>query len=362
MATESKMYCVIMAGGIGSRFWPISRVAKPKQFLDVLGTGKSFLRHTFERFKGIIPIENFLVVTNTRYRSLVLEQIPEISRKQVLCEPIGRNTAPCITYAAFKIRKTDPNAIMVVTPADHLVMDNKEFRRVIKQSAAFASTNNAMMTIGIEPSRPETGYGYIQVDAKQGEPGNINRVKTFTEKPNAEMAEVFLRSGEFLWNSGIFIWKAQRILDDVALHLPDTYQLFESIEQSYNTPSEQKAIDGVYSESRSISIDIGIMERAENVYVASSNFGWSDIGTWGSIYQNSPKDDELNAATDEALLYNTKRCIVRIPKGKVAVIDGLSDYIVVDTDDVLMICPMEQEQRIKTFLDAVKYKKGNKHI
>lgn len=348
---------------MGTRFWPISRTEKPKQFLDILGFGHSFLQETFNRFCSIIPKENFIIVTNELYRDIVLKQLPELDPQQVLCEPIGRNTAPCIAYTAFKIGALDPNATLIITPSDHVVLDTTKFCNTVEQCAVFAENNEAIMTIGIKPSRPETGYGYIQVGSRENVNNNsINLVKTFTEKPNAEMAQVFLDSGEFLWNSGIFITKPQVILEAIKEHIPDTYMLFNSIAKEYNTPNEQQAINMVYSESKSISIDVGVMEKTDNAYVCTGDFGWSDIGTWSSIYQYSTRDGNNNAADSNAMLYNTKNCVIRVPKGKISVIEGLSNFVVVDTDDILMICPMEHEQNIKVFIDDLKYKESNEHF
>lgn len=359
---NSNKYCVIMAGGIGSRFWPISRTSMPKQFLDILGTGKSFIRHTYERFAKIIPSENFLVVTNSAYKELVLQQIPELRADQVLGEPLGRNTAPCIAYAAFRLKAINPDADMIVTPADHLILNEDEFCKVIDEGVDFIRNNDAMMTIGIKPSRPDTGYGYIQVENQTEDNPNINKVKTFTEKPNLEMAKIFLESGEFFWNSGIFIWKVNTILDALHKLQPETYYHFFAISDHYNTPTEQQEIDRIYPECRGISIDFGVMEKASNVFVRCSDFGWSDIGTWVSLYQYSQKDENGNAVPDNCMTYDTTNCIVKLPADKLAVIQGLDDYIVVENDNILMICPKKNEQNIKQFIDDVKFKKGDEFI
>ncbi len=360
---DKNRYCIIMAGGIGSRFWPISRRTQPKQFLDVLGTGKSFIRHTFERFARIIPPENFLVVTNSNYKAQVLEHLPELSDNQILCEPVGRNTAPCIAYAAWRLKSVNPAATMIITPSDHLILNEEEFCHDIAESADFAEAHNAMMTIGIHPNRPDTGYGYIQIEAGSADGfAAIHKVKTFTEKPNLEMAKLVVESGEFFWNSGIFIWKVDTIMENLAEFLPEMQQLFASAQGKYNTPEEQQAINEIYPECRGISIDFGVMEKARNVYVRCSNFGWSDIGTWGSLYQHSAKDAEGNVESQTCMLYDTKGCIVKGKNDKLIVIEGLEDYIVVDTDDVLMICPKQNEQNIKKFIDDVNYKIGDKFI
>ena len=355
----SNVYCIIMAGGIGSRFWPMSRQARPKQFLDILGTGKSFIRHTFERFREIVPVERFLVVTNRRYRDMVLEQIPELKPEQLLLEPIGRNTAPGIAYAAYTIISCDPDAKMIVTPADHLILNEREFQDIVKECLEFTSKNNALMTIGIRPTRPETGYGYIQVS----DDSPISKVKCFTEKPNLELAQTFVQCGEFFWNSGIFIWKVKDIIRALEVHQPEIASQFEAIKEALGTEQEGTAIESVFSVCRPISIDYGVMEKADNAYVRCGDFGWSDVGTWGSIYQHARKDRYANAKPQEGCYtYDTRSCIISVPQGKISIINGLKDYIVVDTEDVLMICPRSDEQSIKKYIDDVKYNTGDKHI
>ena len=357
MAQKREIYCVIMAGGVGTRFWPKSRKNMPKQFLDILGNCKSFIRMTFERFSARIAPENFLVVTNQNYKSLVLEHLPELKPEQILCEPIGRNTAPCICYAANYLNKIAPDSLMVVTPSDHYVADEKGFIDTLDACTEFAGANDVLMTIGINPTRPETGYGYIQ--RSSAEP--LSPVKCFTEKPNLEVAQAFIRSGEFLWNSGIFIWKTSAILSAVERYLPEMHSLFSSISASYGTVGESAAITDVFTRCRAISIDYGVMERADNVYVHSGDFGWSDIGTWGSLYQHSRKDKYANAKPAEGCYtYDTRNTIISLPQNKVAIINGLRDYIVVDTEDVLMICPRSEEQNIKKYIDEVKFNQGDK--
>lgn len=352
-------YCVIMAGGVGARFWPKSRKMMPKQFLDILGTGKSFIRSTFERFLPIVPAENFIVVTNRNYKDLVLSQIPELGENQVLCEPIGRNTAPCIAYAAYSLLKQDPEARMIVTPSDHLVMNEHDFHAVINECLEFATQNNALMTVGIQPSRPETGYGYIQKSNND----NISRVKCFTEKPNLELAQTFIECGEFLWNSGIFVWTVKSIVEAFEQYLPEHHALFSSAMPDLSTDKEEAAIEQVFSECKAISIDYGVMEKAENVYVKCGDFGWSDVGTWGSVYQLSAKDQNENAVVaDACYTYSTERTFVSLPKGKMAVVNGLKDYIVVDTNDALLICPRSEEQSIKNYIDDVRFNDGEKYI
>ncbi len=351
-----------MAGGVGSRFWPISRQNRPKQFLDVLGTGKSLLRATFERFSNIIPDGHIFVATNSAYKDMVLAEIPEIAPEQVLCEPMGKNTAPCIAYAAMRIRSVNPAATMVVTPSDHLILNEHHFCEVIQQSLDFVEERrDVLLTIGLHPTRPETGYGYIQVSKKEVA-GKFNKVKTFTEKPSLDLAKVFVDSGEYFWNSGIFAWSVEAILEAFREHQSETYELLDSIRDYYGTPAEQEAIDRVYPECGGISVDYGIMERTSNVWVRCSDFGWSDLGTWGSIYQHSPKDEQGNTLRTDTFNFETENCIIKLPEGKIAVLEGLKDYIVVDTDDVLMICPRKAEQHIKRFVETVKFEKGSRHV
>lgn len=349
---DSNLYCVIMAGGVGSRFWPVSRQDMPKQFLDIMGTGKSFIRHTYERFAGRIPAKNFLVVTNSRYRELVAKHIPELSPEQILCEPVGRNTAPCIAYAAFRLAALSPDSTMIVTPADHLILNENEFGTAVSECVDFARRHDALMTIGIQPTRPDTGYGYIQTNEGCG----ITKVKTFTEKPNEQLAKTFVESGEFFWNSGIFVWQTAKIIRQIKLHLPELYDLFAVEKSAFGTTRENQAIENIYPQCKSISIDYGVLEKASDVYVRCSSFGWSDLGTWDSLYRNSAKDADGNVApNDHVILSNTSDCIVRKPDGKLTVVDGLSDFIVIDTDDVLLIYPKSKEQEIKQITNKLRF-------
>ncbi len=330
----------------------------PKQFLDILGTGKSFIRHTFERFLPLVPASNFIVVTNSGYRDLVLEHLPEIAPEQILCEPIGRNTAPCIAYAAYYLASFDASAQMIVTPSDHYITDEELFCSTINDCVEFAEQNHSLMTVGIKPSRPETGYGYIQVS--DHEP--ITKVKCFTEKPNAELAETFVQCGEFMWNSGIFVWSVDSIVKAFKSFLPELDSAFTSIMGDMRTEREAEAINRLFSDCKSISIDYGVMEKADNVYVRVGEFGWSDVGTWGSLFDHAALDDGGNIAPETSCLYNTHRTLISTPRDKVVVVSGLSDYIVVDTDDVLMICPRAEEQNIKSFIEDIKYKIGEGHV
>lgn len=353
-------FCIIMAGGIGSRFWPQSRTSNPKQFLDILGTGKSFIRSTFERFLPLIPIENFFVVTSDIYRELCLEHLPELSADQILCEPVRRNTAPCIEYACHRIHKIDQRANVVVTPADHLITGEAEFQTTIRECLDFVTDSLNLLTIGIKPSRPETGYGYIQVESQDL---SINRVKTFTEKPNLELAKAFVESGDFFWNSGIFIWSTRGILSALGRYLPELNQQFSAGWKYYGTPSEQEFINEVYPNCANISIDYGVMEKADNVYVRCGNFGWSDIGTWGSLYQHASKDDAQNAITHgRALAIESQNSVISVPEGKVAVVEGLDGYLVVDRGNTLLVCKLEHEQCIRNWVEDVKYRFGEEYI
>lgn len=354
-------FCVIMAGGVGSRFWPLSTTDCPKQFLDPMGLGKSFLRMTFERFLPIVPVENFIIVTSAAYKEKVLEHIPELAESQVLLEPVRRNTAPCIEYAMCRIAKVNPNANVVVAPSDHLILNESQFRDIVTEGLDFVNGSDNMLTIGIKPNRPETGYGYIQFDANV-KIGNINMVKTFTEKPNLELAKVFYESGEFLWNSGIFIWSVGAIQKAFEEFLPDIYHHFSEGEPFYGTDREQAFIDNLYPNCENISIDYGIMEKSPKVYVRSGEFGWSDIGTWGSLYSNMDKDENGNAIVGQVLRYNTKNTVINLPKGKIAIVDGLDGYLVVEKGQSLIICKLENEQSIKNWVDDVKYKFGEEYI
>ena len=336
-----------MAGGIGSRFWPASRRHLPKQFLDILGTGKSFIRHTFERFAPIIPAENFLVVTNAAYRQLVLEQLPELRPEQVLCEPVGRNTAPCIAYAAFRLKALQPSSTMVVAPSDHFIFDEEEFRRDIASCMEFAEVRDALVTIGIRPSRPDTGYGYIQTTSA----GEISPVASFREKPDLQTAMSYLAVGNYLWNAGIFVWSTQSILAALERHLPEVYGLFAERAAAFATPDERPAVEEIFSRCPSISIDYGVLERAANVFVRSSDFGWNDVGTWGSLYELSAKDADGNVVPAFSKLYDTTDSLIKAAGKKVVVVDSLHDYIVVDTPDALLICPRSREQHIKQVLE-----------
>jgi mannose-1-phosphate guanylyltransferase len=353
---DKNTYVVIMAGGIGSRFWPFSRTNYPKQFHDVLGIGESMLQMTAKRFENICPSENVFVVTNKDYKELVKEQLPFLSDNQILLEPIGRNTAPCIAYASYKIAQINPNANLVVTPADHVVLKQDVFTSVIKEAVEAADKDDVLITLGITPSRPDTGYGYIQYLNDENQ--HIKKVKTFTEKPNLELAQMFLESGDFVWNSGIFIWNVKSILKAFKQELPEITEIFEEGLTVLHTPEEQNFITRAYSHCRNVSIDYGIMEKVDNVYVLLADIGWSDLGTWNSLYTINDKDTNGNVIDGEVLLYDTKDCIIKTPKERLVVLQGLEDYIVAEYDNVLMICKKSEEQKVKEFMADAKSKKG----
>ena len=354
-------YCVIMSGGIGSRFWPFSREARPKQFLDFFGTGRSLLQMTVDRFKKILPVENIYIVTNKEYAQMVQDELPELKPNQILLEPMRRNTAPCIAFATYHINSFAPDANIVVAPSDHLILKEDEFLNIIQNAYEFVEKNNTLLTLGIRPSRPETGYGYIQMSDEQLD--GVTKVKVFTEKPNLELAKVFHESGEFLWNSGIFIWNNKTILDSFHQYLPEITTSFDQGKEFFGTDKEKAFIDETFPFCPNISIDYGIMEKANNVYVQAADFGWSDLGTWGSLYEISDKDEDANAALiADTLFFDSSENVVTLPAGKLAVIQGLDGYIVAEADGVLLICKKEEEQRIKQFVADVKLKYGEKFI
>jgi mannose-1-phosphate guanylyltransferase len=345
MKKDKNFYAILMAGGIGSRFWPVSTSDFPKQFHDMLGTGETLLQKTFSRLQKIIPTENILVLTNQKYNDLVLEQL-NINQNQVILEPAMRNTAPCILYASMKIYKLNPDAQIVVAPSDHWIKDENSFVQHLKQSFEFSANNDALMTLGIEPTFPNTGYGYIEYD-KQDE-NAIKKVKQFREKPNLKTAQDFLDSGNFLWNAGIFIWSVDSVLASFKKYQPELFSLFEQGNDFYNTSNEASFIEENYPMSENISIDYAILEKADNVYVLPSVFDWNDLGTWGSLYEKLPKNENKNAIVNAKVISEkSKNNIIRTEGKKLVVLKGLSNYIVVETDDVLMIYPKKEEQNIK---------------
>lgn len=358
-------YCVIMAGGLGTRFWPMSKTEHPKQFIDVLGTGKTLIQQTYDRFIDFIPNENIYIVTNKGYKDLVKTQLPHIAESQILCEPTRRNTAPCIVYASYKISDLNADANIVVAPSDHIILNQSEFINIVESALETAQKNRWLITLGIKPTRPDTGYGYIQFNdaVKFSYDTRLRKVKTFTEKPNLEIAKTFLKSGDFLWNAGIFVWSAKTILAAINEHLPEVDSLFAEGKGFYNSDKEIKYVEKAYSVCRSISIDYGIMEKANNVYVYIAELGWSDLGTWGSLYENRNKDEKGNAIVGKnVLMYDSQNCIVNMSDEKLAVIQGLDDYIVVDADNIVLICKKEDEQQIRKFVNDVMIKKGEKFV
>lgn len=381
---QNNRFCVIMAGGIGSRFWPFSRNEKPKQFLDFFGTGKSLLQMTVDRFRPLMPIEHIMIVTNVAYREQILEQIPDMHPSQILCEPARRNTAPAIAYAVAHIKglrrqeailageldKDDPmdlyhpycDANIIVAPSDHLILNEQAFQRVASDGLDFVAKNDAILTLGMRPTRPETGYGYIQLKHDEQPNEQIFKVKTFTEKPNLDLAKVFVESGEFLWNSGIFLWNMRTICSAFRSFLPDMDAQFLSGAKIFGTDQEDAFIQDTFPTCPNISIDYGVLEKAKNVFVMPADFGWSDLGTWGSLYELSDKDAAQNVSLHcEASFYQSEGNIVTLEKGKLAVIDGLKDMIVAESNGVLLICPREREQNIRTIVKDITEQYGNKY-
>lgn len=355
-------YAVIMCGGVGSRFWPSSREARPKQFIDFMGTGRSLLQMTFDRLLPLVPAENILVVTNERYAALIQQQLPQLLPQSILLEPARRNTAPCIAWAASHIMARDPQASMIVTPADHLILDREEFVRAARCGFDFVEQNDALLTLGIEPSRPETGYGYIQLGGRVE--ADIFKVKTFTEKPDLELAKTFVESGDFKWNSGVFIWRASTVIDGLRTHAPELAARFDAGAGVFNTEREVDFIAREFPACPSISIDYALMEKAANVYVECIDPGWNDLGTWSALRDNSPHNAQGNVAHGCAVIsYDTDGSVFSVEnRGKIVVVDGLHDYVVADTDDALLICPLTHEQQIKQYVNDVKTKLGDKYL
>ena len=351
-----------MAGGIGSRFWPESRQDLPKQFLDLLGTGRSLIQWTYERFKHICPPENIYFITNQAYIGKLKEQLPDVSEANIIAEPFRKNTAPCAAYAAHKLAALNPDANLIVSPADHLIMDERAFERTVHDALDYVSRHDALLTLGIKPTRPDTGYGYIQHEAEEESEG-IYRVKTFTEKPSLELAKTFLASGDFLWNAGIFVWNVQSFLRALEKHMPDMHEIFSQAASVYNTPAETETMTSLYAQCTNISIDYGLMEKAKNVHVIPAYFGWNDLGTWQTAYEASEKDYLGNAVYgDNVMVIDATECMVKAPDDKLVLLQGLEKFIVIDTPDVLLICEREREQHIKDYVAEVKRAKGEKYL
>lgn len=356
-------YAVIMAGGIGSRFWPLSRSSKPKQFLDILNMGKTLIQMTYERFLPICPKENIYVVINEEYHQLIREQLPQLDESQILKEPTRRNTAPCIMYACHKIHSKDPKANIIVAPSDHVILKEEDYRSVLQSALDFTQKNDALITLGIRPTRPDTGYGYIQYLENDNVDDTVKKVKTFTEKPTRDIAASFIKSGDFLWNSGMFVWSGESILKAFSEHLPETVDAFRDGAEYYNKPGEEEFITMAYSQCTNISIDYGIMEKASNVFVIPSEFGWSDVGTWGSIFEIYEKDYLGNAVDGKLVqIYNAADNMISVPDNKLVVIQGIDGYCIIDTPDVLLICKKDQEQEIKQITADMKRMKLEKYL
>ena len=342
---------MLMAGGIGTRFWPYSRNAKPKQFLDVLNTGKTLVQSTYERYLTICPPENIYIVTHEEHAALVHEQLPMVTTEQVILEPMRKNTAPCIAYAANKIFIKNSEAIMVVSPSDHLILNEKEFLDAIQKAVDQSRSQDKLITLGIKPSRPETGYGYIQfLEGKS----NLKKVKTFTEKPAMALAKTFIESGDFVWNSGVFVWGVQAILQAFQRYLPELAEAFEEVRPMLNTPGERKLISQVYAQSKNVSIDYGVMEKADNVYVALGNFTWSDLGSWASLHEASVKDKENNVIIGEALVYDTRNSVIEGPPETLIVAQGLNGYLVGVFGNVVIICEKDKEDLFRRYVNDLK--------
>ncbi len=352
---KNNLYVVLMAGGVGVRFWPYSRNAKPKQFLDVLGIGKTLLQSTYERFLPICLKENIYVVTHEEHAHLVREQLPDLEERQILAEPMRKNTAACIAYASYKILLRDKKAVIVVSPSDHLIIKENEFHSTISKAVSQAEDQDKLITLGITPSRPETGYGYIQFipDKKI-----IKKVKTFTEKPEISLAKKFIESGDFVWNSGIFIWGVQAITKALQDYLPEMADEFEENLAQFDTPQERSVVERIYAQCKSISIDYGIMEKATNVYVCQANFNWSDLGSWNSIHDISTKDKDNNTISGRALVYDTRNSIIRASNERLVIVQGLNGYLVGEFGDVVIVCEKDREDLFRQFVNDVKTLKG----
>jgi mannose-1-phosphate guanylyltransferase len=355
-------YVAIMAGGIGSRFWPMSRLDFPKQFLDILNTGRTLIQSTYDRFAKFIPAENIYIVTFDHYKDIVAQQLPELKKENILSEPSRKNTAACVAYVSYKLHELNPDANLICAPADHIILNTEEFENICAHALEFTSHIKALITLGIKPTYPNTGYGYIQYE-QQAVSENVYKVKTFTEKPDKELADTFIASGDFLWNAGIFVWQVKNVLKSFEKFLPEMYEVFDAEKAYFNTDQEQQAIERIYPQCVNTSIDYGVMEKADNVYVIPSSFGWSDLGTWTSVYDNLEKDYLENAVSGtNVIIIDATKNVVHADNQKLIVLQGLDDFIVVDTKDVLLICKKDKEQAIKEYVAEVKRNKGDKYI
>lgn len=356
---QEEPYIVIMAGGIGSRFWPYSRNNKPKQFLDILGTGRTLLQMTFDRFLEISSVERFFIVTNQSYLDLVKEQLPELDEKQILTEPLRRNTATCIAYAAYRIHKLDPKALIIVAPADHLITQEKKFHQAIELASIAAQVDGRLVTMGIKPNRPDTGYGYIQY-FDNSEDGAF-KVKTFTEKPNSKLAKTFVESGDFVWNSGMFVWKVTSLIAAFEKYMPDVAEVFNEGIFYFGGTKEKEFINKAYSLLKNISIDNGIMEQSDQVYVIPTEFGWSDLGSWHSLHELKKKDNDNNVVEGNGILYDTKNSYIKVGGNKLVVVQGLDNYLINESENVLLICKLDAEKKFREFVANAK-KKGEDYV
>lgn len=357
---NKNLYVVLMAGGVGTRFWPYSRNSRPKQFLDVLGIGKTLLQSTYDRFLPLCPKENILVVTHEEHLAITREQLPDMGVEKILTEPMRKNTAPCIIYASLKIHRENPDAVIVVSPSDHLILDETEFQQTIKSCFDQAKNQDKLVTLGIKPIRPETGYGYIQyIDAKPA----LKKVKTFTEKPELALAKKFIDSGDFVWNAGIFVWGVKAIIEAFKKHLPEMTEVFEEASHHFNTKEERTALQAAYSQTKSISIDYGIMEKADNVFVWLSTFAWSDLGSWSSLHDNSTKDSNNNAISADSLVYDTRNSVIKGPKDKLIVVQGLNGFLVGAFDNVVIVCEKDKEELFRKIVSDLKNRpNGNDYL
>ncbi len=355
--TKSDNHLVIMAGGVGSRFWPMSTPEKPKQFIDVLGCGRTLLQLTADRFKGICLAENIWVVTSEQYAGIVREQLPDIPEENILKEPCRRNTAPCIAYVSWKIKARNPKANVVVTPSDHVVMNVQEFQRVINSAMNFTKDSDAILTLGMKPTRPETGYGYIETDLRASSVTNkeVFRVDSFKEKPDADTAQHYIEQNNYFWNAGIFVWNISTIVNAFRIYCPAIAKIFENLRPHFYTPQEQEAVNREFPNCENISVDYAILEKAEEIFVFPADFGWSDLGTWGALYEQMPQDLNKNVCIGENIqLYDTRNCIIHTAQEKKVVVMGLDGFIVAEKDNALLICKASEEQKIKLFTDASK--------
>ncbi|MBX2941525.1 MAG: mannose-1-phosphate guanylyltransferase [Cyclobacteriaceae bacterium] len=356
---DKKLFVVLMAGGVGTRFWPYSRNAKPKQFLDVLGTGKTLIQSTYERFLPLCPKENIFIVTNEDLASITKEQLG-VDDAQILVEPMRKNTAPCIAYACYRIALKAPDAVVVVSPADHLILNESTFQKTINDTTIYARDQDKLITMGIKPTRPETGYGYIQyINGKKP----IKKVKTFTEKPILSLAKKFIDSGDFVWNSGIFVWGVKAIIAAIEKHQPEIAEVFEEASSKFYTDQEKRAINTAYVQSKNISIDYGVMEKADNVYVWLSDFAWSDLGSWTSMHELYKKDENKNVIDANAMVYDTRNSVIKGSKDKLIVTQGLDGYLVGEFDNVFIVCQKDQEDLFRRFVNDLKAKpNGNDYL